>query len=93
MRPLAREDFAGTEGSAYRLELGDEQIELVLDTVEELPPSPREGGSFRLAFRGPAEPLLEQATYSLQRGDASFEIFIVPSGQDAAGTWYEATFF
>jgi len=92
-RPLTREDFAGTEGTAYRVEIPEAELELVLDKVEELPPSPRQGGSFRLVFRGPADQVLPQAIYPLRRGDEQFDLFLVPNAQDAVSTWYEAIFF
>ncbi|HYD23794.1 MAG TPA: hypothetical protein VEB68_03290 [Croceibacterium sp.] len=93
MQPLTKDDFAGREGTVFRTASGDVEIELVLETVGELPPSPRAGGAFRLVFRGPVDPILKQATYSLRHREQSYDIFIVPVGQDAAGTQYEAIFF
>jgi hypothetical protein len=52
----------------------------------------REGGAFRLEWRGPAEPVLDQAIYRFRRGEQSFDMFIVPVGRDAQGTLYEAIF-
>ena len=85
-------DFADTLGSTYAVHAGDGQVELVLEKAVELTPSVRPGGSFRLEFRGPADPMLEQATYLLHREDRTFEIFIVPIAQDERGTSYEAIF-
>jgi hypothetical protein len=48
---------------------------------------------FSLMFNGPREPLLAQGTYRLSHPAlGEFELFIVPIGQDADGTRYEAVF-
>lgn len=48
---------------------------------------------FRLEFLGPVDPVLLQRTHRLEH-DAlgAFDIFLVPIGQDAGGTSYEAIF-
>ena len=93
MRLMELKDFAGTEGTAYRTSVGEKEVELVLETARELPDSGRAGGAFRLEFRGPCEPVLEQATYPLSTAEDCFEIFIVPVAQTAKGTTYEAIFY
>jgi len=93
MRALTWGDFADAVGAAYRVDAGEVQFDLILEHATETPSAGREGGSFRLEFRGPSEPVLPQAIYPLRRGDEVFEIFIVPVGGDSAGTRYEAIFY
>ena len=79
------EAFRGWIGE--RFAVGD-RVVLVLVEAEA-----RGEDAFGLRFRGPAEPLLEQATYRLEREDGdALEIFIVPIGRDEAGVVYEAIF-
>jgi hypothetical protein len=48
---------------------------------------------FSLTFNGPLAPLLGQGTYKLSHPAlGEFDLFIVPIGQDADGTHYEAVF-
>jgi hypothetical protein len=48
---------------------------------------------FRLEFRGPTEPLLEQRIHRLEHESlGTLEIFLVPVGANATGTTYEAIF-
>ena len=48
---------------------------------------------FSILFTGSLDPLLPQKTYSFQHEElGSFDLFIVPVGQDEAGTHYEAVF-
>ena len=93
MRALTWDEFAGTEGTTYRVDLaGRPSVEMTLESAVELPSAGRAAGSFRLEFRGPGEPVLEQAIYPFQAGEECFEIFIVPIGRDERGTRYEAVF-
>lgn len=92
MRELSWAEFSQSVGSTYTIQTGDRRQELTLEKAAELNPSARAAGSFRLEFRGPAEPILEQATYSFHQGDEVFDIFIVPVAQNASGTLYEAIF-
>ena len=87
------DDFADAVGTVYRVEVGDSQVDLALDRAVEIPSAGRAGGSFRLEFLGPADPVLEQAIYPLARGEAVLEIFIVPIGRDQQGARYEAIFY
>lgn len=49
--------------------------------------------NFALNFAGPAVPLLPQRIYRFESAAlGEFELFIVPVGQDARGTQYQASF-
>jgi hypothetical protein len=93
MRALTWEEFAGAEGALYDVAAGEERFELTLSRAVELPSAGREGGSFRLEFVGPYEPILPQAIYPFRRGEDVLEIFIVPIAREPAGTRYEAVFY
>lgn len=93
MRELTWNDFADAAGKPYAIAIGGHRIDLTLDRVEQLPPSPREAGSFRLEFVGPPDPVLPQAIYPLTGEAETHEIFLVPIARDAAGARYEAVFF
>lgn len=80
-------------GTLYEVATGDAAYPLALDKVQALADSGREGGSFRLEFVGPSDPILPQATYRFSDGGAGHEIFIVPVGRDAIGVRYEAVFY
>ena len=94
MRALTWDEFAGAEGATYEVEgEGCPRVSMTLEKAVEIPSAGREGGSFRLEFRGPFEPILPQAIYRFHSGDECSEIFIVPIGREEAGTRYEAVFF
>lgn len=92
MRELKLDEFKGREGEAFDVALGESSVALTLSRVQELPPTNRQGGAFTLDWRGPAEPVLPQAIYTFRQGEKTFEMFIVPLGQDPDGTRYEAVF-
>jgi hypothetical protein len=92
MQNLAWTDFAGREGRVFQVEIDGGQLDLTLERAAELPTSGRPQGSFRLEFRGPADPLLPQSIYRFHREGESAEIFIVPIERDARGALYEAIF-
>ena len=92
-RELTLADFADSVGKTFEVEAGDGRVTLTLDRVAELPSGIRSGGSFRLEFLGPAEPVLPQSIYAFEDGAERFEIFIVPIASEQAGTRYEAIFF
>ncbi|HEX8482849.1 MAG TPA: hypothetical protein VF650_13185 [Allosphingosinicella sp.] len=92
MRELRLEEFQGREGATFELLLDQEAVPLTLAAVRVLRPSGREAGAFTLEWRGPAEPVLPQAIYTLRLGDDRFEMFIVPLGQDQDEVRYEAVF-
>ena len=93
MRDLTMIDFSETLGESFEVEAGESRLPLKLDRVEELRASGRPGGSFRLEFLGPLEPVLPQSIYPFERGGERFDIFIVPIAKEAGGMRYEAVFF
>jgi hypothetical protein len=93
---LRPEDFRGLD-APLTVELataaGKAAIELRVDSVQDLPPHRMREAPFSLVLKGPREPLLPQATYSLEHpGLGSIALFLVPIGQDREATRYEATF-
>jgi uncharacterized protein DUF6916 len=92
MRILTFDDFAGRIGKAYDMLVGGGKLPVVLDEAQPLPGSPRQGGGFRLVFRGPFQPVIPQGIYPFQRGSETHEIFVVPIAQAQTGTQYEAIF-
>jgi hypothetical protein len=97
---LSAETFRPRIGGTFRLELEDGEVELELIEVEEGGTEATKAADaaglrqpFSVVFRGPVEPLLPQRTYSVTQEEiGSFPLFIVPIGQDAAGTQYQAVF-
>jgi hypothetical protein len=92
MRELRLDEFSDREGEAFELLLDGECVPFTLDRVRPLRPSGREAGAFVLEWRGPADPVLPQAIYTLRQGDDIFEMFIVPVARNVEGTRYEAVF-
>jgi hypothetical protein len=94
MTGYTQADFTGLVGESFDVDFGGGAVlSLVLDKVEELSGGIREEGNFRLEYRGPSTPLLPQAIYRLARGEESWDIFLVPIGQNDSGTSYEACFY
>ena len=94
MRVLTIADFRSRKGRPIRVKAGGGVMELVLAEVQELPPSGRNGGSFRLEFHGPPQPILPQSVYRFDLGGEGSDIFIVPLGQTPqAAVRYEAIFY
>ena len=92
-RNMTLTDFSGRTGKTFDVHVAGQCLPLTLAAAQELPGSGRTGGSFRLEFLGPHDPMLAQGIFPFVIGDERFEIFIVPIGQDARGTRYEAIFF
>jgi hypothetical protein len=86
--------FEPLVGDTFALDAGaGASIDLVLAAAA--PAGERPGGRapFSLLFDGPPRPLLPQAIYPLTHAKlGALEIFIVPLGQDAEATRYEAIF-
>ena len=94
MRDLIWDDFRDFVGTIYSVDTPAGPLPFRLDVAEPLADSGRTGGSFRLELVGPNDPILPQAIYPFSgEGVDPFEIFIVPVGQDAGGTRYEAIFY
>jgi hypothetical protein len=93
MAGLRLEDFSDAVGATWDVDAGGGAVPLRLEVAQPLPRSIRAEGSFRLEWKGPAEPLLPQAIYRFVRGDAAHDIFIVPVGRTAdGGLLYESIF-
>lgn len=92
MRILTMADFTPRLGTGFEIAANGGTLTLKLQSAQELPSLGRTGGSFRLEFIGPMQPVLPQAIYPFRFGDDAFGIFIVPIGQDPRGTRYEAVF-
>lgn len=90
MTDCSLDDFP--RGASFELEIDGGPAQLRVADVAELPATGREGGSFRVELAGPADRLLPQATYRFRRGEAEFEMFIVPVARDPDGIRYEAIF-
>ena len=85
------ETFEPCVGDAFTLSADGASVELVLHSALAIGEWPGGRQPFSLAFRGPAEPLLPQATYGLEHAElGAFHLFIVPIGRDSGGTLYEA---
>lgn len=68
-------------------------VELTVESVDALPAHRLRAAPFSLVLRGPRSPMLRQATYALRHPRLGpIEVFLVPVGQDAEATRYEATF-
>ena len=92
MRLLTFDDFAGRLGKAYDILVQGQRLPVVLDEAQQLPGGARQGGAFRLVFRGPFQPVLPQGIYPIQTGSETHDMFIVAIGQTPAGIQYEAIF-
>ena len=57
MADLALKDFSAAIGERFEMDVGGETYPVELLEASPLPPSNRPAGSFRLEFRGPAEPI------------------------------------
>jgi hypothetical protein len=86
------DDFSRHVGKPYEVEVQGGRLPMRLEAAQELPSMGRQGGSFRLEFLGPLQPILPQAIYAVHGGGRRHEIFIVPIGQDQSGVHYEAVF-
>jgi hypothetical protein len=97
---LTVESFAPTVGELYALdddELGRLELELLEARTHAPGAPPTDAGGvrspFSLLFRGPREPVMPQRIRRLEHGALGrLELFLVPVGQDEAGTRYEAVF-
>ena len=93
MRELTLADFSGRVGKTFEVRAANGGVTMTLDRFQELPGGVRSGGSFRLEYLGPPQPVLPQSTYAFMQGGDRFDIFIVPVAREPAGIRYEAIFF
>ena len=91
--PLTLDDFTGLVGRAMTVERPEGPVDLTLAEAQPLPPSPREGGAFRLEFEGPLQPELGQGIYGFRLDRGPTEIFIVPIARTDEAMRYEAIYF
>ena len=92
MTNLDLDSFSGAVGESFEVAGEGSALSLMLIEAEPISGAARDGGAFRLLFRGPFEPILPQATHRLKRDGAAVDIFLVPIGQEESGTRYEAIF-
>ena len=93
MRVLKYDDFSRQVGQSYEGPGNGGLLMLRLDEAQPIPGSQRDGGGFRLLFRGPVQPQFPQGIYLFRHGGQADQIFIVPIACDPRGTQYEAVFF
>ena len=80
-------------GDAFTIAAEPASIELVLERADELGAWPGGRQPFGLTFRGPPDPQLPQAIYTLEHAElGALAIFIVPIGRDGDAITYEAVF-
>ena len=91
MAQLTLVDF--TVGDRFDMEVAGTGYPVELIDASPLIESGREGGSFRIEFRGPYEPAFQQGTFLFRRDGEAHEIFVTAIGRDQSGTRYEAVFF
>jgi len=85
--------FKPRVGDAFTIDAAPAPVELVLESATAVGERPDGRDPFSLVFRGPLAPLLGQAIHRLEHAElGALEIFIVPLGQDADSTSYEAIF-
>jgi hypothetical protein len=92
MRLPKLREFADRTGQVFDLVDGEQRHAFTLENFHELTRWRADSEAFRLGWRGPAEPVLPQAIYRLEREGESWDMFIVPIAQDDRGTQYEAIF-
>lgn len=93
LEDLNREVFEPLLHSAFKV-TDEEKNSVAMELIEVASDSkdPR-FEHLSLLFRGPAQPLLPQKIYVFEHSRiGAFQLFIVPIGQDAEGTLYEAVF-
>lgn len=90
--PLTLSAFAAHAGTGFAVS-GLDGVSLHLSEAVPLNAAAPNESQFSLMFRGPAAPLLEQATHVLAHpAMGEFAIFLVPVARDAQGIHYQAIF-
>jgi hypothetical protein len=92
---IVRGDFDAVVGGSFTVS-AEPPLDLVLIEASYLQSGPvcvDTSRSFSAVFRGPTEPALEQAIYSLDHAElGDLTLFLVPIGADDTGRTYEAVF-
>lgn len=84
--------FAAQRDTSFAV-LEHDGLALTLIEANTLDPRAPDERRFSLLLRGPAAPILEQATYSLAHPVLETQaIFLVPVARDAGGAQYQAIF-
>ena len=91
-RQIGGGDFSNRVGKTFEVRVQNHQVPLRLHAFQELPPTQRAGGSFRLEFLGPPAPQLGQGVFAFHIDTDQYNIFIVPLGPQEGGMMYEAVF-
>jgi hypothetical protein len=92
---LTLQSFAPHVGTTFTFHAGEVAVPLELVAADALATDPDDRGRppFSLEFLGPTDPAYAQATVPLSHPVLGrHDIFIVPIGQDAQGTRYQAVF-
>lgn len=101
MEVLKLSMFTDHIDSPFRLDLGEEKLDLTLVEAEPRKPTPKSFGvpdtirndPFALLFRGPGDKPIPQQLYPLNHDKlGELAIFLVPVGIDEKGRYYEAFF-
>ena len=88
--PLA--GFSAQCGTAFAV-AGVDGVALQLSAAVPLDRQAPDERRFSLMFRGPAQPVLQQAIHTLEHAVlGTLVIFLVPVGRDAQGVQYQAIF-
>ena len=92
---IVRGDFDAAVGDSFSVS-AEPPLDLVLVEASYLQSGPAgvdTSRSFSAVFRGPTEPALEQAIYSLAHTElGGLTLFLVPIAADDTGRTYEAVF-
>lgn len=98
---LPREKYAEHIGEVFRIALDDDAVmDMTLIEANSVGPQTTKDAlqaglpaPFSVLFRGPAEPVLVQATYRLRHASlGELDLFLVPLGPRDDGIGYEAVF-
>ncbi|HSR53739.1 MAG TPA: hypothetical protein VLV83_23180 [Acidobacteriota bacterium] len=94
---LKKKDFEECKGQVFRIAVESDEIDddfsLQLCQVEPLKSENEKRESFSVVFKGPKQPVLQQAAIPLRNESlGEVTIFLVPVGQDKESTIYEAVF-
>ena len=94
LETLTRDDLAPYLNQKFQLSNEDHPIfEVEMIEAEEMPGTASQRKPFSVIFLAPAEPLLEQAIYSLSHQEIGpLDLFLVPLGPFREGMKYEAVF-